>query len=170
MSWYHTDFAAHHLRPVCIGQVQEDMTTAMKDGMEAVMEIEMLILMGGKKNTVLEMIVRAKTRILMVVIMKNAITEMVTGTMIIEEEAKALMTISMVQGAGALTGMKNVHTMMMVKVLLGRHLLQYNILMLDNYYIFILVNFSIVFCQSAPSLQTLLCFLVWHAGFLEIWN
>lgn len=98
--------------------------TAMKDDMEAVMETEMLILMGGKEIMVLEMTVLAEMRIHMVVIMKNAITEMVIRMMIIEEEVETLMTISMVQGAGALTEMENVHMMMMVKFLLGRHLLQ----------------------------------------------
>lgn len=98
--------------------------TAMKDDMEAVMETEMLILMGRKEIMVLEMIVLAEMRIHMVVIMKNAITEMVLRMMIIEEEAEALMTISMVQGAGALTEMENVHLMMMVKLLLGRNLLR----------------------------------------------
>ena len=112
-----------HLWAVCIDQVQEHMTTAMKEDTEAVMETEMSILMGGKENMVLEMIVPVEMRIHMVVIMKIAIIEMVIGMMIIEEEAEALMTISMVQEAEALTEMENVH-MTMVKFLLGMRMLQ----------------------------------------------
>lgn len=95
----------------------------MKEDTEAVMETEMSILMGGKENMVLEMIVPVEMRIHMVVIMKIAIIEMVIGMMIIEEEAEALMTISMVQEAEALTEMENVH-MTMVKFLLGMRMLQ----------------------------------------------
>lgn len=94
----------------------------MKDNMEATMETKMLILLGGKGTMVSEMIVLAEMRIHIVVVMKDAITELVIRTMIIVEEVEALMIISMVQGAGALTEMENVHMMTIVTFLLGRHL------------------------------------------------